>query len=286
MRIHSSRIRLYGQILERKSDSAHHRHTDESVWMISLHGFMQSGHTLAPVLSQLDQRITVFLPDIAGHGRSEACRDSMRFQPEYLISDLMRWMDLLQLDKVYLHGYSMGGRLCWQLLKWLRTQSAELQARFQGMIIESAHPGFTQEGAKVERKKLDEQRATEIEKDFKAFYSSWTKQELFNGSEEPDPGHERLHDPASYAACLRGFGNGNLEAITPEELEVNRIPLLLLAGRRDQSYVDLLRSMAESSDHIDFIEVPDAGHRCWQDRPDIWVEQVNRFVFDPHVQTK
>lgn len=274
MRIFKEGFWLSGEILPSSNSISDVTVSNEPIWLLSLHGFMQSGKDLHSGLSKLNPDIRIVTLDFPGHGKSQSCHDPRRFGTKLLIEDIMMWLDVLQLDKIYIHGYSMGGRLGWQLLKWLSVQEKETQNQFKGFILESAHPGYLLKEEKVERRKLDESRALQITHDFESFYDKWGQNELF---QSPLSTHQE-HDPKSYAACLGGFGNGMLNAVQPGELDALSIPILLMAGEHDSTYVHLLQKMSESSSMMNLEVIPSAGHRCWQDNPEMWAEQINRFI--------
>jgi len=255
---------------------------------------MQSGTHLKNSLSRLSPDIRAVTFDFPGHGKSQACHDSTRFGVQNLIDDLMTWIDALQLSAFFFHGYSMGGRLGWQILKWLLGQDEMIQRRFKGFILESAHPGYFSEQEKMERRLLDESRAEQIEENFELFWNAWERMELFkkpvpvntnrnfqkSGNGKTDHNHALTseHDPKSYAACLRGFGNGVLEAVEPDKLHELKIPILLLAGEHDDTYCRINQKMSNSLPSASYSVIPKSGHRCWQDEPFIWSEQVNQFI--------
>ena len=274
MRLFREGLWLNGEILTSLNFLADETVSNEPIWLLSLHGFMQSGKDLHNSLSRLNPDIRIVTIDFPGHGKSQSCHDPRRFGARLLIEDIIMWLDVLQLDKIYIHGYSMGGRLSWQLLKWLSEQEKVTQNRFKGFILESAHPGYLMEEEKVERRELDESRALQIALDFDMFYKQWGQNELF---QSPLPTHQ-MHDPKSYAACLRGFGNGMLNAVQPGELDALSIPILLMAGEQDSTYLKLMQKMSESSSMMNLKVIPSAGHRCWQDNSKVWAEQINRFI--------
>ncbi len=287
MKIRNNGLWLYGKIHQNQIKKGHFSQikSSEHVWLVSLHGFMHSGSTLRPALTHLDPAIRVLSLDAPGHGESEACHNPERFRPEKQIEDLVHWLDLLKIDEVFVHGYSMGGRLCWQLLRWLRGQDDEQKRRFKGLILESAHPGLSSNHEKEERLELDNKRAKEIETNFNEFHLRWNQQEMFSTvqsdfleNHEENLGVPFKHDPVSYASCLRGFGTGMVEAVTAKDMQDTEIPLLLLAGERDIPYVKLFNQTSELSDCATFQCIPNAGHRCWQDNPKVWSEQINRFI--------
>lgn len=254
-------------------------------WLVSVHGFTQSGEAMASTLRRFEGRMNVLAVDLAGHGHSEGSTDPLRCRADALADDVLCWFDRLQLPPCHLHGYSMGGRVVWRILQRLAEGEAEPGAGLRGVILESAHPGLTDPGERQRRRQLDAQRARALREDPARFLQDWNEMPLF--AHDPDPeapanvGSERLDGDVraeELAAVLQGFSPG---AAPPADLDaVARltVPLLLLSGGRDAAYTRLLERIGATLPGADHVAVPGAGHRVWKDRAGEWAQHVARFV--------
>lgn len=91
----------------------HFRHYGAGKPLIILHGFMGSGenwHTLSR--RYFSTRFSVFTPDLRNHGRSPH-HPEMNY--EVLAEDVRRFMHRRGLDRVFILGHSMGGKVAMQL---------------------------------------------------------------------------------------------------------------------------------------------------------------------------
>src|SRR5262245_56197632 len=103
--------------------------------LVLLHGFTGSGATWRPHVEAYADHFTVITVDILGHGESESPASPDRYAMEYTAEDLIAIFDHLQLDRVHLMGYSMGGRVALHM-------AIRHPARIASVILESASPGI------------------------------------------------------------------------------------------------------------------------------------------------
>jgi len=155
-------------------------------------------------------------------------------------------------------GYSMGGRLCLHLA----LARPELVER---LVLLGAHPGIEDEAERSERRAADEALAASIEHGgVDAFLERWLAQPLFAGLRDPGP---RQRDAQVLTRCLRLLGPGVQEPLW-ERLPELRVPVLVLAGERDEKYVDVgRRAAAAVGDNARFAVVPEAGHAAHLEQP-------------------
>jgi 2-succinyl-6-hydroxy-2,4-cyclohexadiene-1-carboxylate synthase len=169
-------------------------------------------------------------------------------------------------------GYSMGGRLCLHL--------ALARPRLvRKLVLLGVHPGIEDEAERAARRAADEELAASIERDgVDAFVAGWLAQPLFAGLVDPGP---RQHDPAVLAACLRRLGTGTQESLWPRLAQL-AMPVLVLAGERDEKYVDLGRRAATAiGDNARFAVVPAAGHAAHLEQPEAFRALVHASAIPP-----
>src|ERR1044071_9392077 len=79
--------------------------------LLLLHGFTGSGATWAPHIARLAPHRRTLAVDLIGHGRSEAPPDPERYLMGRCVEDLLALLDTLDIERVDVLGYSMGGRV-------------------------------------------------------------------------------------------------------------------------------------------------------------------------------
>ncbi len=164
-----------------------------------------------------------------------------------------------------LAGYSMGGRLA------LHTALA-MADRVQRLVLISTNAGIEDEADRAARAVADEALAAQIENgSIESFIERWRAVPLFAADPEWVQAEvaqdERRCAPAALAACLRGFGAGAMAPMW-ERLADLHMPVAILAGARDLTYVQagqrLAAAISDSSLHL----LDGVGHRVALEAPD------------------
>lgn len=176
-------------------------------------------------------------------------------------------------------GYSMGGRLALHL-------AARAPERLAGLVTVGASPGIDDPDERRRRVDEDERLAAWMEfSTIEEVVDRWERLPVFAG--QPDelveaqrPG--RLsHDPRLLATLLRSAGQGALPGIW-DDLSRLPIPVLALAGERDERYVAAARRIALLAPRGDALPVMGAGHAAHLECPEKVAALVLEFL-DQHL---
>jgi 2-succinyl-6-hydroxy-2,4-cyclohexadiene-1-carboxylate synthase len=242
--------------------------------LLMLHGFMGSESVFEPLIDPLTAFCNPLTIDLIGHGNTITPDQPELFTSERQVRQIISILNRLQFHPLFLFGYSMGGRLAFQLL----TRQSEL---FAGAIIESSHCGISSIKERNQRIKTDTDRAERIEADYYSFLKEWQLLPLF--AHTPNEERQRyaaiMHgqNPQLMSASLRGFGTGLMPFVC-DKLPNRNLPIHLIAGDLDNKYVNLMNKISISSVNINLSIVEGAGHRVHTDRPDAWIEILRKFI--------
>ena len=226
--------------------------------MLLLHGFMGSSEDWRPLEGSLGNRFSLLAPDLPGHGRTRIESGDAAYAMPEVARSIIGFLDYLNIEKCSLVGYSMGGRIALFL-------ALRYPGRFSRVILESATPGLETEQARSDRVKRDEERARALEKgDFAAFLDAWYAHPIF-GSLRTHPAFGRLlqarlkNDPRMLATSLRLMGTGVQPSLWGE-LSGMKMPLLVLAGERDEKFRVIADRMAKQCPTARMGVIPGCGH--------------------------
>ena len=246
--------------------------------LVLLHGFTGSYRTWAPLAGMLGHRYEFVAVVLLGHGSSDSPADPNRYRMERCIDDLLALFDRLELERVNLLGYSMGGRVALHL-------ALVAASRIERLILESASPGLQSPAEREARVRSDRELADSLEREgIKAFVDAWERLPLFASQARLAPEvraalrAQRLSgDPIGLANSLRGLGAGTQEPVWDRLGDLSQ-PTLLMAGELDARYRALGRLMAERMPAAQLSVIPDAGHAVHLEQPAQFVEQVLSFL--------
>lgn len=246
--------------------------------LVLLHGFTGSAAEWYDLLPTLANGRRVIMPDLIGHGASEAPTDPARYTMERCVVDLLAVLDHLELAQVDLLGYSMGGRVALHL-------AAAAPERISRLVLESASPGIADAAERAARAAADDALADRIEAEgLEWFVDHWAAIPLFaSQSALPDAvrraqRERRLAQPAhGLANSLRGMGAGR-QASLWERLSEIALPTLIISGALDRKYVDIGAAMAAHMPQAHHIVIPDAGHTVHIEQPQAFNEIVVRYL--------
>lgn len=247
--------------------------------LILFHGFMGSGKVFDPLIAELRSFCNPITIDLAGHGLTKTPPNKELFHAKRQVSQLKSILDRLAFDHLFAFGYSMGGRLLFQLI----TNHPDL---FEGAIFESTHCGLSAEKERKERIEVDEIRAKSILNNFDKFLDDWVDLPLFK--QTPDSAKKAYRtimenqNPDCLAASLRGFGTGSMPYVCDKLQDVQH-PLYLIAGEFDTKYVDLMSSISKRCTDSAFQIVEKAGHRIHTDQPHKWIQILTTFITEHYV---
>ena len=233
--------------------------------VVLVHGFTQTRRSWDVVARALSPTNDVVALDAPGHGElSDVALDL--WQGARLVAQ--------QGGQAAYAGYSMGGRLCLHV--------ALAHPDFvEALVLVGTTAGIRDDVERVDRQRDDEARAARIERDgVDVFLREWLAQPLLASLPRDAQGLDdrRRNRAAGLAASLRLAGTGAQESLWPrlDELEM---PVLLVAGERDEKFAVVAREMAVAiGGNARVALVEGAGHAAHLERPDTFVEIVRAFL--------
>jgi 2-succinyl-6-hydroxy-2,4-cyclohexadiene-1-carboxylate synthase len=221
-------------------------------------GFMQRGDAWRPVAELLPERYPSVLLDHAEHS-FEGRLGEIAAAGEGRV----------------LVGYSLGGRLA------LRAALRDPE-RYAGVVTLGATAGIEEPALRSARAEADDRLAAWMEvTPIEDIVSIWERQPLFADQsesliEEQRPGR-LAHQPAELALILRTAGQGVLEPVW-HELVRFELPLLALAGSRDDGYVAAAARIADTAPRARAESIENAGHAAHLQQPEAVAGALGRFL--------
>jgi 2-succinyl-6-hydroxy-2,4-cyclohexadiene-1-carboxylate synthase len=211
-------------------------------------GFMQPAEAWAPVVEALPGRIEARL---LGHARHSF---------EGRLAEIAAAG-----HGAVLVGYSLGGRLA------LRAALREPHG-YAGLVTVGATAGIDEPATRSARAEADDRLASWIEAAaIDDIVAVWERQPLFADQSEALVEAQRpgrlAQDPRDLGALLRTAGQGVLEPVWHELLSLD-LPVLAIAGARDEGYSAAARRIADTARRGRVAIVEDAGHAPHLQRPD------------------
>lgn len=242
--------------------------------LVLLHGFTQNARTWDVVRDGLRRIGPTVALDLVGHGDSPKPEEVAPYRIPACLEHLERVLERLNLKKVWLVGYSMGGRVSLQY-------ALHKPERVQGMVLVSTTAGLTDPQARQERVKSDEALASRIPGwGIDGFLDYWFELDLFAGfkrlpsSRQRELRRERSNNsPIGLANSLRGMGAGAMPPVWPY-LRDMEIPTLVIAGELDEKFALLARSLAAALPEADLSVVPDIGHAVHLEAPQRFINTL------------
>ncbi|WGV23200.1 2-succinyl-6-hydroxy-2,4-cyclohexadiene-1-carboxylate synthase [Halotia branconii] len=247
-----------------------------------LHGFMGNINEFNEAIKLLDNNFSYLILDLPGHGKTQVIGSDEYYTMANIAHALINLLDELKIDKCFLIGYSMGGRLALYLI-------LHFPERFYKVVLESASPGLMTAAEQLERVKSDAQIAKKLRRslttnDFYAFLLNWYSQPIF-GSIKNHPQLDLMlesrlqNDPIKLAKSLQFMGTGSQPSLW-EKLSENTKPLLLISGAYDQKFIDINTEMTKICKVAQLKIINDSAHNTHFENTWEFVENIKNFWFD------
>ena len=234
--------------------------------LFCLHGFTLSGAQFVPMSQYLERPIAA--PDLPGHAGSI-------YQPtvDGAVADLAEVIEMLGAPLPVL-GYSMGGRLGLAL-------AVERPELVSHLTLVSASPGLEDRTARAAQ---DRELARQVlDLGVAQVLDDWRSRPLTSTDavDEETRALDRAvredNTAAGLATALRGLGQGAFPYLGDRIGEL-AMPLLTVAGGRDDRYSALARSMADAAPHGQSKILFGIGHNVVLEAPEELAAIVEAFL--------
>lgn len=247
----------------------------EGTPIVLLHGFTGTSATWNNLTETEAPGVQFITIDLPGHGKTKGNR---LVTMDEFCHDLKGLIDHLQLGKIYLVGYSMGGRAALSF-------AAHYPERLIGLALESASPGLATEEEREQRIEADEKLIQRIETEgITSFVDFWQSIALFDTqkrlSEEVQNNirEERLSQRESgLVESLRGMGTGAQNSNWEKLFDLD-FPVLLIVGNLDEKFVAISEQMSEWLPNATMEIFIDAGHAVHVEKPVLFNECILGFA--------
>ena len=241
-----------------------------------LHGFTGSALDWKFLYKDLTKKVFPIAIDLIGHGNSDSPIDINYYLTESIVEQLKIIIENFTEEKVFLLGYSMGGRAALSF-------ALKYPPKIKALILESASAGIKTESERFERIKKDDELADFIlNNPIETFINYWMDLDIFatqkrfsNQKLDEIKKSKLVNNKLGLAYSLKGFSTGvmpnyynKLKTFLPETL--------LISGELDTKFTELNIEMTSLLPNSTHDVIKNAGHNTHLEEPKKFIESVNR----------
>jgi 2-succinyl-6-hydroxy-2,4-cyclohexadiene-1-carboxylate synthase len=246
--------------------------------LLLLHGFTGDSSTWTPFCAVWGKHSKLIIPDIIGHGKTEAPEEINRYHIDKAAKKLADILDQIGVEQVDLLGYSMGGRLA-------LTFALFFPERVRKLILESASPGLeTEEERKLRRMKDEELANFIMEQGVHSFVDYWggiplfsTMNQLPNEKKEAIRVQRLANSILGLANSLKGMGTGSQPSWW-DKLDQVTCEVLLLTGELDEKFCRIAKKMLKGLKNGTWMAIEKSGHAIHMEETEKFGTIVSDFL--------
>jgi len=227
------------------------------------HGFGASSAMWQPNRAALAAARQVITWDMRGHGRSDSPADPAEYSHAACVADMAALLDAAGAEQAVIGGLSLGGFLSLAFC-------LEMPDRVAALVLCDTGPGFRSDDARQRWNSRALATADRLERDGLGPFG--------DDSGPTAPGHRSA---SGLAHAARGMlAQSDSQVI--DGLVSIRVPTLVLVGGRDEAFLGAAEYVAAKIPGAQKVVIPDAGHMCNIDQPDLFNEAVLAFLNSLH----
>ncbi|PID61389.1 MAG: 2-succinyl-6-hydroxy-2,4-cyclohexadiene-1-carboxylate synthase [Ignavibacteriae bacterium] len=247
--------------------------------ILFLHGFTGSLNDWLFIKKNLPENFTPILIDLIGHGKSSSPKNIEKYTFENQVKLIRELLNTLNLNKIILVGYSMGGRLA---LSFAEKYPNHVEA----LVLISTAFGIEKKSDREERVKNDKKLSDMIKNSkIEEFIEYWINIPLFqtyNNLEEKKIKklfQEKIKNNTKTGLqnSLLGFSTGLMQNYYPR-LEGLKIKTLLLCGEFDKKFITLNQKAVKKLPNAKLEIIKAAGHNLFFEKPKDFLKLLKLFL--------
>ena len=246
--------------------------------LLLLHGFTGDLTTWNIFRKDWQEHSKAIALDIIGHGQTDAPEPIEMYHIEAAAHALNSLLDQMDIPRVDVLGYSMGGRLA-------LTFAIKYPNRVRKLILESASPGLDLAEEREARVKQDANMGMFIrQKGIEEFVDYWEEIPLFHSQKKlsvqirSQIREQRLQNSQiGLSNSLIGMGTGSMPSWW-DELSAIEAQVLLLTGELDQKFVRIAEKMSKRLKNGKWITVENCGHAIHVEKPEKFGTIISEFL--------
>lgn len=231
--------------------------TDEL--LVMLHGFISDQQAFSKHVCVLQEKLNILTVDLPGHGQDDSDTNQTWDFP-FITNQLDELLKSFQSYQLFLHGYSMGGRIALYYV-------IEGEITLAGLILESTSPGIEELEDRNERQLVDQARAKVLEiAGLEIFVNDWEKLPLFYTQNELDKSIKKeirdmrlRQNPLRLAKALRDYGTGQMPNLWPKLKQI-KVPTCIIVGVLDGKFCKIAKQMETMIHNTELNEIERSGH--------------------------
>lgn len=231
--------------------------TDEL--LVMLHGFISDQQAFSKHVCVLQEKLNILTVDLPGHGQDDSDKNQTWDFP-FITNQLDELLKSFQSYQLFLHGYSMGGRIALYYV-------IEGKITLAGLILESTSPGIEELEDRNERQLVDQARAKVLEiAGLEIFVNDWEKLPLFYTQHELDKSIKKeirdmrlRQNPLRLAKALRDYGTGQMPNLWPKLKQI-KVPTCIIVGVLDGKFCKIAKQMETMIHNTELNEIERSGH--------------------------
>ena len=223
------------------------------------HGFGASSAMWQPNRPALAASRQVITWDMRGHGRSDSPADPAEYTHAACVADMAALLDAAGAERAVAGGLSLGGFLSLAFC-------LEMPDRVAALVLCDTGPGFRSDDARQRWNTRALATADRLERDGLGTFG--------DNSGPTAPGHRSA--PGLAKAARGMLAQSSSQVI--DGLASIRVPTLVLVGGRDEAFLGAADYVAAKIPGAQKVVIPDAGHMCNVDQPDLFNQAVLAFL--------
>jgi len=244
--------------------------------VVFIHGFTGCAKDWLFLFDKIPINFFPIAIDLIGHGESETINNLDYYSSNKIVQQLDSLFSKLNLGKIIIAGYSMGGRAAISF-------SINHPQKIKSAILESSTPGIEDFLLKKQRVEFDLLLAEKIKQSgTEAFIDFWFSTPLFESLKNL-PNYESIrkeryqNNPIGLAHMLAGFSTGMM-ANYWDKLHLFNFPVLLISGESDKKYTNINRKMMGRFPKAQHKTIMNCGHNVHLEKPELFIKLVNDFL--------